>query len=326
MASREGGHADDVDVRLHRLAGHFRRGLEEGADVDVEAEVGEGRRDDLLAAVVAVLAHLRHQDAGAAALGLSERVHQGPGAFHGRRLACLVAVHTGDRTDPARVTAEHLLQGVRDLPHRRLRAGGADREVQEVALAGGRAGQVVQGVAARLLVAFGAQAAEFVDLAGADGGVVDAQDLDVLVGGHPVLVDADHRLAARVDTRLGAGGGLLDAEFGDALVDRAGHAAGLLDLLDVLPGAARQVVGQALDVRAAAPRVDHPCRARLLLDQQLRVAGDAGREVRGQGEGLVQGVRVQGLGVALGRGHRLHAGAGDVVEDVLRCQGPARGL
>ena len=39
-----------------------------GAHVDVEAQVGEGRDDDLLAPVVAVLAHLGDEDARAASL------------------------------------------------------------------------------------------------------------------------------------------------------------------------------------------------------------------------------------------------------------------
>ena len=55
-------------VVLHRLARGLLRGLEERSDVDVEAEVGERGGDDLLAPVVAVLAHLGDQDAGAPAL------------------------------------------------------------------------------------------------------------------------------------------------------------------------------------------------------------------------------------------------------------------
>ena len=53
-----------------------RRRREQRADVDVEAEVGEGRGDDLLAAVVAVLAHLGDQDARAAAFVVLERLDQ----------------------------------------------------------------------------------------------------------------------------------------------------------------------------------------------------------------------------------------------------------
>ena len=141
-----------------------------------------------------------------------------------------------------------------------------------------------------------------------------------------VAVDADDRLLAGVDARLGARGGLLDAHLGDAGLDRLRHAAGGLDLLDVLPGPLGEVGGEPLDVGGAGPRVDDPGRARLLLQHQLGVAGDAGREVGGQGDGLVEGVGVQALGVALGGRHRLDAGAHDVVEDVLRGERPARGL
>jgi len=75
MSGGEGGDTHDVDVVVDGLAGDLLGGLEEAADVDVEAEVGEARRDDLGAAVVAVLAHLRDQDARVAPLRLRERLH-----------------------------------------------------------------------------------------------------------------------------------------------------------------------------------------------------------------------------------------------------------
>ena len=134
-----------------------------------------------------------------------------------------------------------------------------------------------------------------------------------------VLVDADDRLAPGVDAGLGAGGRLLDPQLRQPLVDRPGHAAGLLDLGDVAPRAAGEVVGEPLDVGAAAPRVDDLGRARLLLQQELGVAGDAGREVGRQGERLVQRVGVQPLRVPLRGGHRLDAGA-----DRRCCRRPAR--
>ena len=62
VAGGQGRHADDVHVGLDRLAGDLGGGLEQRADVDVEAEIGEGRGDDLLPAVVAVLADLGDED------------------------------------------------------------------------------------------------------------------------------------------------------------------------------------------------------------------------------------------------------------------------
>jgi hypothetical protein len=48
VAGRQGGDPDDVHVGLHRLPGDLLRRLEQRADVDVEAEVGERGGDDLL--------------------------------------------------------------------------------------------------------------------------------------------------------------------------------------------------------------------------------------------------------------------------------------
>ena len=91
-------------------------------------------------------------------------------------------------------------------------------------------------------------------------------------------------------------------------------------------GALRQLMGQPLHVVRPTPRVDRPGGAGLLLQQQLGVAGDAGRKVGGQSQRLVEGVGVQRLRVPLRCGHRLDAGAGDVVERVLRGQRPTGGL
>ncbi len=62
------------------------------------------------------------------------------------------------------------------------------------------------------------------------------------------------------------------------------------------------------------------------MEEELRVARDPGREVGGQRQSLVERVGVQRLRVTLRRRHRLYAGAGDVVEHVLRGQRPARRL
>ncbi len=43
-----------MDVAACGLIGRLLRGLEQRADVDLEPEIGEGRRDHLLAAVVPV--------------------------------------------------------------------------------------------------------------------------------------------------------------------------------------------------------------------------------------------------------------------------------
>src|SRR5580692_9118305 len=57
-----------MHVGFDGVFGDFLRRLEERADIDVEAEIGEGGGDDLGAAVVAVLAHLGDEDARPPAL------------------------------------------------------------------------------------------------------------------------------------------------------------------------------------------------------------------------------------------------------------------
>ena len=65
----------------------LRRRLEERADVDIEADVGEGSGDDLGAAIVTVLAHFGHQDARTAAFfALEFRGHLLRGSGIPRRL------------------------------------------------------------------------------------------------------------------------------------------------------------------------------------------------------------------------------------------------
>ena len=73
MGGGERRDAEDMHVVLDRLARGLGRRREQRADVDVEAEIGEGRGDHLLAAVVAVLADLGDQDARPAAFVVLER-------------------------------------------------------------------------------------------------------------------------------------------------------------------------------------------------------------------------------------------------------------
>ena len=87
-----------------------------------------------------------------------------------------------------------------------------------------------------------------------------------------------------------------------------------------------QIVRQPLDEGRAAPRIDEARRAGFLLQDQLRVAGDARRMVGRQRQRLVEGIGVQRLGAALRRRHRLDHGAHDVVVGILRGQRPAGGL
>ncbi len=141
-----------------------------------------------------------------------------------------------------------------------------------------------------------------------------------------ILVDTHDGLAAGVDAGLGAGGSLLDTHLGQAGLDGLGHATELLDLLDVLPCAVGDLIGERLHIVRAGPGIDLLGNHGLLLDVYLGIAGDARREVGGQRDGLVEGVGVQTLGMAQGGAHSLDAGTADIVEGVLLGERPAGGL
>ncbi len=152
------------------------------------------------------------------------------------------------------------------------------------------------------------------------------QHLHVLFFGRAVFVDADHRLLSGVDAGLRAGGGFFDSHLGNAGLNRLGHATQFFHFQDVTPRSLSQIVRQTLDIVTSAPWINNVAAIGFLLNEKLRVAGDASREIGRQGERLVERVGMQRLRVAVGGGQRLDAGPHDIVVDVLGGQAPAAGL
>ena len=99
-----------MHVILDRLAGRFCGRREQRADIDVETEIGKGRGNHFLAAVVAVLSDLGDQQARAAAFGGLECLYRGAHTFDGAGHADLPLVNSGDRLDLGAMTAENLFQ------------------------------------------------------------------------------------------------------------------------------------------------------------------------------------------------------------------------
>ena len=126
-------------------------------------------------------------------------------------------------------------------------------------------------------VALLAQPLELGELLLVDAGVVDPEDVERVLVGEPVGVHADQLLRAGVEAGLRARGCLLDAHLRQPLLDRLGHAAVLLGLLDVRPGALGEVVGEPLDVVGPGPGVD---RARRTATPAAAAAGCCARCAR----------------------------------------------
>src|ERR1700730_11614697 len=108
-----------MNVVVGGLARHLLRGGEQRSDVHVKPDVRERGCDDLLAAVVAVLSHLRDKDSGPPAVGLGEFLDDG-GRFGKRRNISFpsdfVAVDAGNGTDFGPMAPVYLLERVGDLP------------------------------------------------------------------------------------------------------------------------------------------------------------------------------------------------------------------
>ena len=327
MACRQRTDSDNMDVVLDSLPRRFSRRTEQGANIDIEPQVGERAGNHLLAPVVTILSHFGDQDPRSPTFdllkpfGQSSHVPSDCLVFDRRR------IDAADRMHGRLESAERLFQSATDFAHGRFGSRGVDRKFQQVAvLAARRFGQRVQrGIHVRL-IARRAQPPKAGNLRLADGRVINSQDTDRLLVLRPILVHADHRLLSGIDSGLGASRRLFDPHFGNAGLNRLRHSTQLLHFANVAPGALRQIVRQPLDKITAAPRIDDTARIGFLLQEQLRVARDSRRKVRGQGERFVQCIGVQRLRVSVGGRHCLQTSSNHIVVHILRRQAPAARL
>ena len=94
----------------------------------------------------------------------------------------------------------------------------------------------------------------------------------------------------------------------------------------MFPCAVSDLVGEALYIVAAAPRVDLLADMGFLLDIDLGVAGNTRGEVRRKGNSLIEGVGVETLGMAENGTHSLYAGTAHVVKGILFGKRPTGSL
>src|SRR5262249_45035315 len=117
--------------------------------------------------------------------------------------------------------------------------------------------------------------------------------------------------------------GFLDSPLWDPRFNGLRHAASVLNFGNMDRSFGGKRGSQMLDIIRTAPWVDNAGGAALLLQKELSVTRDPGREIAWQRERLVERVGVQRLDMPLRCRHRLNFRANDIVENVLSGEGPA---
>ena len=230
------------------------------------------------------------------------------------------AVHAGDATDLRLVAAEHRLHGVAHLADRGPGPGRLDAEGEEVAVAGGALAEPLERVlrrrprrgSARTVSRRATCCSRTLVLSMSStstwSGSAERYLLTPTMTSSPRSTRACRRAAASSMRSFGM-------PESTALVMPPSASTSSM----IAQARSARCLGEGLHVVAAAERVDDLRDAGLLLDDELRVAGDAGREVGGEAERLVEGVGVQALRAAEHRGHRLDRWCARRC-----CTGPAR--
>src|SRR5436853_6873178 len=99
-----------MHIPLRRLHRNFGRGRKQFADFDLEAEIGKGRSNDLLASVMAILANFRNQDSRPPALSAVKLGDELADSFDRARPRRLFVVHAADGPDHRSMPAERSLE------------------------------------------------------------------------------------------------------------------------------------------------------------------------------------------------------------------------
>src|SRR5215471_9898556 len=124
-----------MDVVFHGLAGCFSWCGKKRSNVDIEAEVREGRCNHLLSAIVAILSDLRDQQARPSAFGNFECLNCGAHTLDGAGHADLPLINSGNRFDFGAMAAEYFLERRRDFSDSRLRPRSFHCKSQQIAIA-----------------------------------------------------------------------------------------------------------------------------------------------------------------------------------------------
>ncbi len=175
-------------------------------------------------------------------------------------------------------------------------------------------------------VAVGPQLVESFDLLFAHGCIVDFQNIDGIFFFAPVFIHSDDGLCFGIDAGLSACSGFFDTHFGNTCLDGFGHTAQFFYFLNQCPGFLGQFFGQGFYIVRTRPRIHLFADIGFFLNVNLGITGNAGRKVCRQGNGFVQSIGMQRLGMSQHCCHSLNTGASHVVEGILFGKRPTGGL
>jgi HK97 family phage prohead protease len=154
-------------------------------------------------------------------------------------------------------------------------------------------------------------------------------EIGASVAANPATTYFEERLRellTLVHRRLPLQRGLGNLVLGPAGGDGFRHAAHLFHLLNQRPGLVGELLREVFNIVRARQRIDHISDTRFMLQDELRVAGNAGGKFCGQRNGFIEGIGVQALRATQRRRQSFIGGADDVVVRVLLLQRNARGL
>src|SRR5690606_22289756 len=220
-----------------------------GADVDVETDIGERPRDNLCAAIVAILAYFRDQDARTPAFALSKLGRSPASVFEGFMSGRPPGIRAPDYLASRAVSSTVLFHRIRNFAQGRAAARRFHGNLQKIALSGpGAPRHRLQGIAHRCLIPRALDGTKPLDLLVPHGCVVDLTNVELLGARFPISVHpADHILAG-IDAGLLSSSRFLDASHRQPSLDGVRHSTQLLDLIDQLERPSRETIGEHLNV------------------------------------------------------------------------------
>ena len=205
-------------------------------------------------------------------------------------------------------TAGNLLHCIRNLTQRSMGSSCIYRSLQQVAVISGLSGlgNALQAAAYIIIITLCSQLFQALNLSLTYSSVINSQNLQRILFIQTIFIQADNRLIAGVNLSLTAGCCFLNTHLRQTAGNSLSHTAQSLNLLNMSPSPADNLIGKSLHIIGTAPRINNLAHTGFILNVQLGITRNTGRKISRQGNSLIQGVGMQGLGMSQGGTHSFH--------------------